>query len=125
MPNIFAGYNLTQHRIATLLKHAIDNTSILGTPPPIGLLLHGPSGCGKTLLVSALASSLSLNFVKVKGSDLFGKYFGETEEKIRHVFRLARRKTPCLLLLDEVDMLGQKRGIFIAFHSTNKIHSQD
>jgi len=78
--------------------------------PPSGLILYGPSGCGKTLMINALSSDYSINFVSVKGSEIMSKYLGESEHKIRKLFAQARKLTPCILFFDELDSIGTKRN---------------
>jgi proteasome-associated ATPase len=99
-------------------KHKLD--------PPKGILLYGPPGCGKTLIAKAVANSLAKRieersgketrsyFLNVKGPELLNKYVGETEHKIREVFKKAREKAaqdmPVVLFFDEMDSLFRLRG---------------
>ena len=94
--------------------------------PPKGILLYGPPGCGKTLIAKAVANSLSKSieartgratpayFLNVKGPELLNKYVGETEHKIREVFKKAREKAseevPVVIFFDEMDSLFRMRG---------------
>ena len=94
--------------------------------PPKGILLYGPPGCGKTLIAKAVANSLARSvekrtgrqttayFLNVKGPELLNKYVGETEHKIREVFRKAREKAsedvPVVIFFDEMDSLFRMRG---------------
>ncbi|KAG2185947.1 hypothetical protein INT43_002385 [Umbelopsis isabellina] len=82
----------------------------LGISPPSGLLLYGPSGCGKSLLVQALASESTMNVINVKGPEVFSKYLGETEAVIRNLFATAKRISPCIVFIDEMDSIACKRG---------------
>ncbi|KAI8332783.1 P-loop containing nucleoside triphosphate hydrolase protein [Blakeslea trispora] len=82
----------------------------LGVKPPSGLLLYGPSGCGKTALVQALVSDSMMNVISVKGPEIFSKYLGETESRLRKLFATAKRISPCLIFIDEMDAIGTKRG---------------
>ena len=75
-----------------------------------GALLYGPSGNGKTLLVSCLADASGWPMLRVKGSELFGMYVGDTEAAIRDVFRSARARAPAILVIDEIDAIGGSRG---------------
>ncbi|KAH7727385.1 nuclear VCP-like protein [Aphelenchoides avenae] len=81
----------------------------LGMRPPKGFLLHGPPGCGKTALAEALAGELELPLIKVSSTELVGGISGESEEKIRHLFKSASEHAPCFVLLDEIDVIAPKR----------------
>lgn len=63
----------------------------LGVQPPTGILLYGPPGCSKTLVARALASQSKLNFLSVKGPELFSKWVGESERAVRELFHRARQ----------------------------------
>jgi len=81
----------------------------LGIRPPSGVLFHGPSGCGKSLAAQCLASSLALNMIKVKSSDVLDPYLGGSESTIRSLFARARAASPCILFFDEFDALACNR----------------
>lgn len=81
-----------------------------GLRPSRGILLVGPPGCGKTLLAKALATESQANFLSVKGADLLSKFVGESEQRLRDLFRKARQAAPCILFLDELDTLLPARG---------------
>ncbi|GLB45448.1 putative AAA domain (dynein-related subfamily) [Lyophyllum shimeji] len=80
-----------------------------GLKPPRGILLHGPPGTGKTHLARAIASSTKSSVLVINGPELSSAYHGETEAKLRDVFREAREKSPCIVVLDEVDALVPRR----------------
>ena len=78
-------------------------------PPKKGLLLYGPPGCSKTMLAKATAAESGSSFLVVKGSELLNKYVGETEGRLRELFRKARAMKPCMIFFDEIDVLGGSR----------------
>ncbi|KAF9544776.1 spermatogenesis associated protein 5 [Mortierella hygrophila] len=82
----------------------------MGIRPPKGILLYGPPGCSKTLMAKALATQAGLNFIAVKGPELFSKWVGESEKAVREVFRKARAASPSIVFFDEIDALTVKRG---------------
>ncbi len=75
-----------------------------------GLLLYGPPGCGKTFIARAVAGELGAHFLAVSFADVVDMYIGSSERNIREMFAIARRNAPCVLFLDEVDAIGQKRS---------------
>ncbi|KAF8621307.1 hypothetical protein AX15_007904 [Amanita polypyramis BW_CC] len=80
-----------------------------GLKPPRGILLHGPPGTGKTHLARTIAASTRSSILVINGPELSSAYHGETESKLRAVFREARRRSPCIVILDEVDALAPRR----------------
>ena len=86
-----------------------SHASVTGLKPPRGVLLHGPPGTGKTHLARAIASSTQSSVLIVNGPELSSAYHGETESKLREVFKEARDKSPCIVVLDEVDALVPRR----------------
>lgn len=105
-----AGYGKLRARLTRLLDSVQQGTSLEGVEPPAGVVLHGPTGCGKTLLASAALSNCTVNVIRVVATELFGKYVGESEERIRALFAAARRCKPCIVFLDELDAVALKRG---------------
>ena len=75
-----------------------------------GMLLYGPPGCGKTFLAKAVAGELGARFYGVTLADVLDMYIGQSEHNLREIFEIARRNAPCVLFLDEIDALGQKRS---------------
>ncbi|XP_038062982.1 ATPase family protein 2 homolog [Patiria miniata] len=82
----------------------------MGITPPRGILMYGPPGCSKTLIAKALATESGLNFIAVKGPELFNKWVGESERAVREVFRKARTAAPAIIFFDEIDALAVERG---------------
>jgi len=83
----------------------------LGIEPPRGILLYGPPGCGKTLIAKAVATESGANFIAVKGPELLSKWFGESEKRVRDLFKKAKQVAPCIIFFDEIDALAPRRGI--------------
>jgi SpoVK/Ycf46/Vps4 family AAA+-type ATPase len=75
-----------------------------------GLLLYGPPGCGKTFIARAVAGELGARFMAVSFADVIDMYIGSSERNIREIFATARQHAPCVVFLDEVDAIGQKRS---------------
>ena len=66
----------------------------LGIDPPKGVLLYGPPGCGKTMMAKALANETSAYFTHIGGPEIMGKYYGESEERLRKIFEEAQEHAP-------------------------------
>ncbi|KAH0795961.1 26S protease regulatory subunit S10B B [Histomonas meleagridis] len=81
----------------------------VGVKAPKGALLYGPPGTGKTLIARAIASSTKASFLKVVSTNLIGSYIGESARLIREMFKYAREHQPCIIFIDEIDALGQRR----------------
>jgi SpoVK/Ycf46/Vps4 family AAA+-type ATPase len=75
-----------------------------------GLLLYGPPGCGKTFIARAVAGELGARFIAVSFADIIDMFVGQSERNIHELFEIARRNAPCVVFLDEVDAIGQKRS---------------
>ena len=71
--------------------------------------MHGPPGCGKTSLSKALAGSLKVKLVSVSGTELISGISGDSESKIRELFELAKISTPCVLLIDGLEVVAKRR----------------
>ncbi len=74
------------------------------------MLLYGPPGCSKTLLARAVANEAKLNFLAVKGPELFSKYVGQAEKAVAALFARARAAAPAIIFFDEIDGLAGARG---------------
>ncbi|HEV8715119.1 MAG TPA: CDC48 family AAA ATPase [Candidatus Binatia bacterium] len=81
----------------------------LGIDPPKGVLLHGPPGTGKTLLARAVANETEAYFTHLSGPEVMGKFYGESEARLRAVFEDAQRHAPSILFIDEIDAIAPKR----------------
>ncbi|MEM4390347.1 MAG: CDC48 family AAA ATPase [Candidatus Diapherotrites archaeon] len=83
----------------------------MGIRPPRGVLLYGPPGCGKTAIAKAIANESEANFISVKGPELISKWVGESEKGIRKVFQRARQVSPVVIFFDEIESIGERRGM--------------
>ncbi|MFB0561618.1 MAG: CDC48 family AAA ATPase [Candidatus Lokiarchaeia archaeon] len=81
----------------------------LGIEPPKGVLLHGPPGCGKTLIAKAVANESEAHFISINGPEIMSKFYGESEKKLREVFKEAEDNSPSIIFLDELDSIAPKR----------------
>ncbi|AFN04758.1 AAA family ATPase [Pyrococcus furiosus DSM 3638] len=81
----------------------------LGIEPPKGVLLYGPPGTGKTLLAKAVANEANAYFIAINGPEIMSKYYGESEERLREVFREAEENAPAIIFIDEIDAIAPKR----------------
>ena len=81
----------------------------LGIEPHSGILLYGPPGCGKTLLAKVLASESEANMLAINGPEIMNKYYGETESKLRDIFKEAKEHSPSIIFIDEIDAIAPKR----------------
>ena len=81
----------------------------LGVEAPKGVLLHGPPGTGKTLLAKAVASETNANFHAIGGPEIMSKFYGQSEENLRDVFKQAEENAPSIIFIDELDSIAPKR----------------
>jgi transitional endoplasmic reticulum ATPase len=81
----------------------------LGISPPKGVLLYGPPGTGKTLIAKAVANEASANFYSIQGPEIMGKFYGQSEERLREKFEEASKNAPAVLFIDEIDSIAPKR----------------
>ncbi|XP_076890818.1 cell division control protein 48 homolog C-like [Bidens hawaiensis] len=75
-----------------------------------GYLLYGPPGCGKTSIAKAVANEAGTSFIHIQGPELMNKFVGESELALRTIFSRARKCSPCILFIDEIDARTKKRG---------------
>ena len=81
----------------------------LGIEPHSGILLYGPPGCGKTLIAKVLASESEANMYSINGPEIMNKYYGETEARLREIFKEAKDNSPSIIFIDEIDAIAPKR----------------
>jgi transitional endoplasmic reticulum ATPase len=81
----------------------------LGIDPPKGVFLYGPPGTGKTLIVRAVANETDAYFLHISGPEIMGKFYGESEERLRKVFADAQAHAPAIIFIDEIDAIAPKR----------------
>lgn len=106
-----------QSPLKTKLKQCIEwpvknpeKFAKFGIQPPRGILLYGPPGCSKTMIAKALANETGLNFLSVKGPELYDKYVGQSEKAIRKLFQRAKQAAPVIIFFDEIDAIAPSRG---------------
>ncbi|EJS42618.1 afg2p [Saccharomyces arboricola H-6] len=116
MPKVYWSDIGGQEELKTKMKEMIqlpleasETFARLGISAPKGVLLYGPPGCSKTLTAKALATESGINFLAVKGPEVFNKYVGESERAIREIFRKARSAAPSIIFFDEIDALSPDR----------------
>jgi len=81
----------------------------LGVEAPKGVLLHGPPGTGKTLLAKAVANETNAHFISISGPEIMSKYYGESEQRLREIFKEAEENAPSIVFIDELDSIAPKR----------------
>src|SRR5438132_535471 len=81
----------------------------LGIEAPKGILLHGPPGTGKTLLAKAVASESNSHFISISGPEIMSKFYGESEARLREIFKEAKEKAPSIIFIDEIESIARKR----------------
>jgi AAA+ superfamily predicted ATPase len=108
-----AGMNQVKQRLEAAFLAPMRNPELrklYGKSLRGGLLLYGPPGCGKTFIARAVAGELGARFMAVSFADIIDMFVGQSERNIHELFEIARRNSPCVLFLDEVDAIGQKRS---------------
>ena len=81
----------------------------LGIEPPKGVLLYGPPGTGKTLLAKAVANEANAHFIYLSGPEIMSKFYGQSEENLREIFKEAQDNAPSIIFIDEIDSIAPKR----------------
>ncbi len=81
----------------------------LGVEAPKGVLLYGPPGTGKTLLAKAVATESNAHFISISGPEIMSKFYGESEARLREIFKEAKEKSPSIVFIDEIDSIAPKR----------------
>lgn len=95
------------------IENFIENPDLarsLGIDPPRGVLLFGPPGTGKTTIARVLASETDASFYAINAADIFSKWLGESEQRVKELFEKARDSVPALIFIDEVEALLGRRG---------------
>ena len=121
------GLDAIKTRLRELVAFPLHNPHVLaaaGLSPHAGVLLHGPPGTGKTLLAKALANECGVNFITVDGPELFTKWLGESEEAVRHIFRIARQVAPTVIFFDQLDAIAPIRGQHTGSMTTERVVNQ-
>lgn len=100
--------NKIREMVELPLKHP-ELFKRLGVEAPKGVLLHGPPGTGKTMLAKAVAGETSSNFISIGGPEIMSKFYGESEGKLREIFKEAEENAPSIIFIDEIDSIAPKR----------------
>ena len=107
-----AGYEGVKSEIAEVVDflRTPERFRDIGATIPKGVLLVGPPGTGKTLLARAVAGEAGVPFMSVTGSDFMEMFVGVGASRVRDLFDTARKQSPCIVFIDEIDSIGRKRG---------------
>lgn len=106
------GLNEELKKIREIIELPIRHPEIfdrLCITPPKGVLLYGPPGTGKTLIAKAVASGSGASFYSIQGPEIMGKFYGESEESLRKVFKEAGENSPSIIFIDEIDSIAPNR----------------
>ncbi|MBU0530330.1 MAG: AAA family ATPase [Nanoarchaeota archaeon] len=121
------GLDEVKKRMRETIEWPLENPDAftrMGIRPPRGILLYGPPGTGKTLLAKAVANESGANFISVKGPEVLNKWVGESEKKIREIFRRAKQVAPAIIFFDEIDAIAPRRSGASTSHVTENVVSQ-
>ena len=107
-----AGEDEAKENLAEIVDylHNPDKYKEIGASMPKGILLVGPPGTGKTMLAKAVAGEASVPFFSMSGSEFVEMFVGMGASKVRDLFKQAKEKAPCIVFIDEIDAIGQKRN---------------
>ncbi len=107
-----AGVDEAKEEVSELVEFLKDPKKFqrLGGRIPKGILMVGPPGTGKTLLAKAIAGEADASFFSISGSDFVEMFVGVGASRVRDMFEQARKNTPCLIFIDEIDAVGRSRG---------------
>lgn len=105
------GLNDTKEEIKQYIDYMTNRKKYveMGVTIPRGLLFIGPPGCGKTYLAKCIASQANVSFISVTGSDFHEMFVGVGATRMKSLFATARKNSPCIIFIDEIDSLGMKR----------------
>jgi transitional endoplasmic reticulum ATPase len=106
------GLGDTIHQVRELIELPLKHPELfqrLGIDPPKGVLLYGPPGTGKTLLARAVAAEADAAFFHIAGPEIMGRFYGESEQRLREIFQQAQQKSPSIIFIDEIDSIAPKR----------------
>lgn len=106
-----AGEDEAKENLAEIVEYLHDPQKYesIGASMPKGVLLVGPPGTGKTMLAKAVAGEASVPFFSISGSEFVEMFVGMGASKVRDLFKQAKEKAPCIVFIDEIDAIGQKR----------------
>ena len=107
-----AGVDEAEESLTEIVNYLHDPSKYreIGATMPKGVLLVGPPGTGKTMLAKAVAGEADVPFFSISGSEFVEMFVGMGASKVRDLFRQAKEKAPCIVFIDEIDAIGQKRS---------------
>ncbi|MFA5745349.1 MAG: CDC48 family AAA ATPase [archaeon] len=121
------GLEETKQQLKEMIEWPMKHKELfekVGITAPRGVLLYGPPGTGKTLLAKAIATETNANFISIKGPEVFNKWVGESEKKIRDIFKKARQLAPSIVFIDEIDSITSNRSGLGTNDSKNNVIAQ-